>query len=115
MIDRCHAFRLCPIHKDDWHLLEIHWQGQYYFERVLPFGLLSSPFIFSQVADTLKWVLCHEFAIKEIMHYLNNYLNVMRQSKEHAQRQLLVILELSTLAYRLPLRKLKVQPKSLFF
>ena len=93
-VDIRNAFRLCPVRQDDWHLLGIHWRGQYYFERVLPFGLRSSPFIFNQVADALEWVLCHEFAIKEIMHYLDDYLNVTGQSKEHAQRQLQIILEL---------------------
>ena len=26
------AFRIVPVHPDDWHLLGMEWQGQYYFD-----------------------------------------------------------------------------------
>ena len=34
------AFRLIPIHPDDWHLLWIHWNNQYYVDLACtsPFG-----------------------------------------------------------------------------
>ena len=35
------AFRLCPVHPSEHHLLGMCWQGRYYFDRVLPFGLRS--------------------------------------------------------------------------
>ncbi len=41
-------FRLCPVHHSDHHLLRMQWQGHFYFDRVLPFGLRSAPFIFDQ-------------------------------------------------------------------
>lgn len=47
------AFRLFPVHPDDWELLGIHWNDQYYFDKVLPFGLRSAPFIFNQLADAI--------------------------------------------------------------
>ena len=35
------TFHLCPVHSSEHHLLGMHWQGQYYFDKVLPFGLRS--------------------------------------------------------------------------
>ena len=37
--------RLCPVHPAHYHLLGITWHGVYYYDRVLPFGLRSAPFI----------------------------------------------------------------------
>ena len=48
------AFCLIPIHPDDWHLLGIYWQKQYYVDLYLPFGLRSAPFLFNQLSDALK-------------------------------------------------------------
>ena len=37
------AFRLLPIHPDDWSLLGVHWQSKFYVDLYLPFGLRSAP------------------------------------------------------------------------
>ena len=66
------AFRLCPVHPDDYHLLGITWMGHYYYDRVLPFGLRSAPFIFNQVADALQWICLHHFHIGELIHLLDD-------------------------------------------
>ena len=68
------AFRLCPVHPADYHLLGITWHGLYYYDRVLPFGLRSAPFIFNQVADALQWICVHHFGISELIHLLDDYL-----------------------------------------
>ena len=36
------AFRLIPVHPDDWELLGMFWNGQHYFDKVLPFGFRSA-------------------------------------------------------------------------
>ena len=51
------AFRLFPVHPDDWELLGMFWNGFYYFDKVLPFGLRSAPFIFNQLSDAIEWIL----------------------------------------------------------
>lgn len=72
----CNAFHLIPVSPDNWPLLVIHWQNQYYFEKILPFGLRSSTSIFNQVAEAVEWILRHQFAIPIIMHYLDDYLSL---------------------------------------
>ena len=61
-IDIKHAFRLCPVHPDDWPLLGFKWLGNYFFDVCLPFGSRSSPFIFNTFADALAWILIHNLA-----------------------------------------------------
>ena len=36
------AYKQIPVRREDWPLLGFQWEGKYYYERVLPFGLKSS-------------------------------------------------------------------------
>ena len=67
------AFRLIPIHPDDWHLLGIHWQDQYYVDLYLPFGLRSAPFLFNQFSDALEWILKHNYGLQHVLHILDDF------------------------------------------
>ncbi|XP_065195662.1 uncharacterized protein LOC135827067 [Sycon ciliatum] len=106
-LDIRNAFWLIPVSTDDWPLLGIHWQNQYYFEKVLPFGLRYNPFIFNQVAEAVEWILRHQFAIPIIMHYLDDYLSVSAPSLSLASMQRSIIEEAFTyLGVPLALEKL---------
>ena len=72
-IDIKHAFRICPVHPDDWPLLGFKWRGKYFFDVRLPFGSRSSPFIFNIFADALAWILIHKFGIHCLIHYLDDF------------------------------------------
>ena len=65
------AFRLFPVHPDDWELLGMFWNGFYYFDKVLPFGLCSAPFIFNQLSE---WILQHNCMISFVCHILDDFL-----------------------------------------
>ncbi|XP_066914570.1 uncharacterized protein [Clytia hemisphaerica] len=73
-IDIKHAFRLCPVHPDDWPLLGYCWQGKYFFDLCLPFGSRSSPCIFNMFADALQWILVRKCLITAISHYLDDFI-----------------------------------------
>ena len=45
------AYRNIPVAPQDRHLLGFRWKEKVYIEKVLPFGLRSSPLIFSATAD----------------------------------------------------------------
>ena len=51
------AFRNVPVHPSDWELLGMKWEGLYFFDMVLPFGLHSAPFLFNQFFSALKWII----------------------------------------------------------
>ena len=76
------AFRICPVRPEDWPLLGFQWQSRFYFDRVLPFGLRSAPFIFNCLAEALCWVLKHNYSVDTIMHYLDDYLTAGRSYTE---------------------------------
>ena len=91
-IDIRNAFRLCPVRPADWARLGIEWQGQYYYDRVLPFGLRSAPYIFNAFADSLAWILESHCHLNDVMHYLDDFLNVSGPSLPLATAQHDIIL-----------------------
>ena len=93
-VDIRNAFRLCPVAPSDWHLLGIRWNGMYYYEKVLPFGLRSSPFIFNQLATAINWVLVHVGSLPDVMHYLDDFLDICPPSSSVAAKHKAIILDL---------------------
>ena len=72
-IDIKHAYRIVPVHPEDWTLLGMQWQGQYFMDTHLPFGLRSAPKIFTAVADSLQWILIQQ-GVPTNIHYLDDFL-----------------------------------------
>ena len=68
------AFRLIPIHPSDYELLGMYWDGKYYYDRVLLFGLRSAPSIFNQLSDALEWILINKCNITFACHILDDFL-----------------------------------------
>ena len=91
-VDIKNAFRLCPVRPADWPLLGIRWKDQYYFDKVLPFGLRSSPFIFDCLATALEWILRYKFSLQDLIHYLDDYLGVCPPSRCVAELYLWILL-----------------------
>ena len=67
------AFRIIPIHPIDWELLGMSWKGRYYFDKALPFGLRSAPFLFNQLSDALEWLVRNHLHIPSIIHILDDF------------------------------------------
>ena len=74
------AFRLIPIQPNDWSLLGIFWQSQYYVDMYLPFGLRSAPFLFNQLSDGLEWILKNNYGLQHDIHILDDFF-IAEQSK----------------------------------
>ena len=51
------AYRLIPVHPQDWVLQGVQWKSMLYVDPMLPFGLRSAPKIFNAVAEALQWPL----------------------------------------------------------
>ena len=73
-IDLKRAFRRCPVWLEDWHLLVLHWKWQFYFDKCLPFGLHSSPFLFDTLASVLEYIFKHYIHNPHIIHCLDDFL-----------------------------------------
>ena len=73
-IDLAKAFRQCPVQAADWHLLGLHWKGKFYYDKCLPFGLRSSPFLFNTVAIALEYIIKSQLNTQYVIHYLDDFL-----------------------------------------
>ena len=68
------AFRLIPLRPSDYNLFGMYWEGQYYYDKVLPFGLRSAPFLFNQLSDAIEWILLEKCVISFVCHILDDFL-----------------------------------------
>ena len=65
---------MCPVRPEDRELLGINWNQQFYFDKCLPFGLRSSPYLFNLVAGAIEWVLRYNHDIEWLVRYLDDFL-----------------------------------------
>ena len=86
-VDVKSAFRLCPVRPSEHHLLGMQWQGQYYFDRVLPFGLRSAPFIFNSLAQAVEW-LARDRGVEHVHHYLDDFFVAGAPASDECQHHL---------------------------
>lgn len=68
------AFRLIPLSPSDYELFGMHWQGSFYYDKVLPFGLRSAPYLFNQLSEAIEWILLNNCAISFVCHILDDFL-----------------------------------------
>lgn len=71
--DLKHAFRLIPVHPNQRWLLGFCWDGQYYHDLRLPFGLRSACSIFNELAEVLCHALQFHAANELVYHYLDDF------------------------------------------
>ena len=58
-LDVSAAYKQIPVRREDWPLLGFMWRGEYYYERVLPFGLRSSCRLWDLYAAALHFCFMH--------------------------------------------------------
>ena len=75
----------------------MHWKGKYYLDLTLPFGLRSSGGIFTNVAELFEWMLIHNFSVKDLLHYSNDYFTPGAASTEICAKLLAAIHQASRL------------------
>lgn len=71
-----HAFRLLPLHPNQYHLTGFCWKGKYYFDRCLPMGCSSACRLFESFSDALLWVLEHKCGTINVVKVLDDFLFV---------------------------------------
>ena len=73
------AFWIVLIAQLDQHLLGFTWDGQYYAERALVFGLRTAPMLFNLFAEALHWILLSKIQFAKIHHYLDDFIFLLRK------------------------------------
>ena len=86
------AFRIVPVAPEDRLLLAMWWQGELYFDKVLPFGLRSAPIIFTAIADGIEWII-RQRGVHNIFHYVDDFIIVGRPDTQECASALATTLE----------------------
>ena len=80
------AYKQVPVRREDWPLLGFKWLDQWYYERVLPFGLRSSCRLWELYAAALHHFFQHVLQCRgrrQIIHYVDDFLFVV-ESRDDA-------------------------------
>lgn len=92
-VDIRSAYRIVPVHPEDWWLLGMLWDGALYVDTALPFGLRSAPKIFNALADTLEWI-ARQQGVQNLFHYLDDYLVVGNPRSSECSEYLTILLSI---------------------
>ena len=68
------AFRLIPLKFSDYKLFGMFWDDKYYYDKGLPFGLRSAPFLFNMLSDAVEWIVLNKCYISFVCHILDDFL-----------------------------------------
>ena len=68
------AFRILPVHKDDYPLLGFSWKGKLYYDRCVAMGCASSCLTFETFSTALEWVARHKLGCTGVVHILDDFL-----------------------------------------
>jgi hypothetical protein len=75
------AFRNILVSYEYRWLLALEWEGQYYKETCLPFGLRTALYIFNIFAEAFHWILQYYTDWQTLEHYLDDFILVIPQRK----------------------------------
>ena len=87
------AFRIIPIHPDDYGLLGMQWRGLYYYDRCMPMACSSSCLTFEMFSTAVEWIARNKRKIDYILHILDDYL-LVAPTEQLCQQQLDLFLSL---------------------
>ena len=77
------AFRNIPIAPHVQWLLGFTWDGKFYKETCLPFGLATAPFIFNLFAEAFHWMLQSWLNWDLLQHYLDDFIAIIPAASQH--------------------------------
>ena len=81
------AFRIIPIHPDDYGLPGMQWRGLYYYDRCMPMACSSSCLTFEMFSTAVEWIARNKRKIDYILHILDDYL-LVASTEQLCQQQL---------------------------
>ena len=68
------AFRIIPIHPNDYGLLGFTWQNKFYYDRCLPMGASTSCHTFESFSTALQWILTSTLGVRNMSHILDDFI-----------------------------------------
>ena len=76
------AFRLLPVHPEDFGLLGIKLGSSYFIDKALPMGASCSPSLFEKFSTFVEWVARTAANTENIVHYADDFLIVGKSDIE---------------------------------
>ena len=67
------AYRITPVRPEQQWALVIHWEGKFYVDRALPFGLASSAGVFGSVADVIVDLCTHSQLFGPMVKWVDDF------------------------------------------
>lgn len=92
MISKCDiksAFRLIRVYPGDFELLGIYFNGNYYFDKCLPFGCAISCRIFEMFATFLEWLVRDQTNLQTVHHYLDDFIFIGKPNTKFSYEHIL--------------------------
>ena len=71
------AFKIIPVHPDEYWLLGFKWDGQFYYAKTLPMGAGSSCAIFEEFSTAVEFVAENKLGIQKCHHILDDFLFIV--------------------------------------
>ena len=87
------AFRILTINPQDYHLLGIKWNGQYYYDKCMPMGCSSSCKTFETFSTAVEWIAQDKLGIANFTHLLDDFL-LIQPTETQCSRSLALFLDL---------------------
>jgi hypothetical protein len=114
-IDIESAYRCIPVRPDDWPLLGLQWQNQFYFDIVMQFGITSATAIFEWYSSAAQYIAQHSCAQKHLVHYVDDFI-LFNQGLSSAKLALESVLKLfAELGIPISMNKLEGPSTSMVF
>ena len=76
------ALRILPVNPQDYHLLGIKWNGQYYFDKCMPMGCSSSCKTFETFSTAIEWIAKDKLCIANLIHLLDDFLLIQPMASQ---------------------------------
>jgi hypothetical protein len=67
------AFRHVPVRPEFWHLLGFYWNGHYYVDLRMCFGLSLAPYIFWRISNFISRTAATHYGVEENVPYLDDF------------------------------------------
>jgi hypothetical protein len=77
-LDIVDAYKIIPIHPQEWCMYGIQWLNKCYFYHRLVFGSRSSPKLFDMLSTAICWIAENNYHIEAIFHLLDDFLSIDR-------------------------------------
>ena len=87
------AFRIIPVHPDNYELLGFQWNDKYCVDRYIPMGCRTSCKIFEELSTAIEWIAVNKLGIQAMVHVLDDFL-LIEQSKSLAVAKLAQFIDL---------------------